>query len=58
MRNTINVRTGSNLKNGIRSAITIVLLATGFLLLSATTTNDNMNPAYAQSGSAPQQQPS
>jgi Domain of Unknown Function (DUF1259) len=57
MWNTINVLNENDLKNGVRSAITIVLFATGFLLLSATT-NDNMNPAYAQSGSATQQQPS
>jgi len=37
MWNTINIRNENDLKNGVRSAITIVLFATGFLLLSATT---------------------
>jgi Domain of Unknown Function (DUF1259) len=53
VRNTISLRA----KNNLTSSIIIASLIAGFLLLSATT-NGNINPAYAQSGAATQQQPS
>src|SRR5919202_7117291 len=52
--NTINK---SHLKNNLTSAIIVVLLAVGIMLLSGSITNTAMNyikKAYAQSGSRPQ----
>jgi Domain of Unknown Function (DUF1259) len=60
MWNISNVWVRHDLKKTVTSSIIIASLTAGFLLLSsaASTTNGNMNSAYAQSGSATQQQPS
>ena len=60
MWNISNVRMRNDLKKSLTSSIMIASFVAGFLLLSAaaSTTNGNMNPAYAQSGAGNTQQPS